>query len=227
MQGFGLVEMWISMGVPAKTVALFLFVMSIYSIAVMFEKFLTYRAAVRQSVEFLPKVTQQLKRNDLQGAIDVSKKYPKSHLAKVMNAGLQEFLNEKDGGATTDLVEAVKRAIERSTVLTNAEMKAKLGGLGTIGSTAPFIGLFGTVLGVITAFQGMAKAGSGGLGAVSAGIAEALIETAFGLFVAIPAVMAYNYFQTRMERFEVEMSNSASELIDFFLKQRQNIAARG
>jgi len=156
-------------------------------------------------------------------AVDICKKYPKSHLAKVMNAGLQEFVNEKDGGRTTDVVEAVRRAIERSTVLTEAEMKAKLGGLGTIGSTAPFVGLFGTVLGVITAFQGMAKSGSGGLGSVSAGIAEALIETAFGLFVAIPAVMAYNYFQTRMERFGVEMSNSASELVDFFLKQRETL----
>ena len=221
MGEFTLIEMWHSMGIPAKGVAVFLFIMSIYSISVMIEKFLMYRAAIKQSVEFLPKITQQLKKNDLQSAIDVAKKYPKSHLAKVMNAGLQEFLNEKDEVHTTDVVEAVKRAIERSVVLTEAEMKSKLGGLGTIGSTAPFVGLFGTVLGVITAFQGMAKAGSGGLGAVSAGIAEALIETAFGLFVAIPAVMAFNYFQTRMERFGVEMSNSASELVDFFLKQRQ------
>ena len=225
-QGFGLIQMWGSMGMPAKTVALFLFVMSIWSISVMFEKALMYRAAVKQSVEFLPKITGFMRKGDLQGAIDASKKYPKSHLAKVISAGLQEFLNEKDGAKTTDVVEAVRRAIERAVVLTTAEMKAKLGGLGTIGSTAPFVGLFGTVLGVITAFQGMAKAGSGGLGAVSAGIAEALIETAFGLFVAIPAVMAYNYFETRMERFEVEMSNSASELIDFFLKMRQNAAAR-
>jgi len=226
MGEFGLWEMWHQMGIPAKGVALFLFIMSIYSIAVMFEKFLSFRAAVKQSVEFVPKVTQHLRQNDLQGAIDTSKKYPKSHLAKVVHAGLQEFLNEKEGGATVDVVEAVKRAIERATVMTSAEMKSKLGGLGTIGSTAPFVGLFGTVLGVITAFQGMAKSGSGGLGAVSAGIAEALIETAFGLFVAIPAVMAYNYFQGRMERFEVEMSNSASELVDFFLKQRQITPAK-
>ena len=104
---------------------------------------------------------------------------------------------------------------------TRDELKSKLGGLGTIGSTAVFIGLLGTVLGVITAFQGMAASGSGGLGSVSAGISEALVETAFGLFVAIPAVVAYNYFQGRLDRFDVEMSNSASEMIDFFLKQRE------
>lgn len=226
MGEFTLIEMWHSMGIPAKSVAVFLFIMSIYSISVMIEKFLMFRAAVKQSVEFVPKIAQYLRKGgkaDLVAAVDICKKYPKSHLAKVMNAGLQEFVNERDGAHTTDVVEAVRRAIERSTVLTEAEMKAKLGGLGTIGSTAPFVGLFGTVLGVITAFQGMAKSGSGGLGSVSAGIAEALIETAFGLFVAIPAVMAYNYFQTRMERFGVEMSNSASELVDFFLKQRESI----
>jgi len=226
MGEFGPLEMWNQMGIPAKSVAVFLLGMSIWSIAVMFEKFLTYRNAVKQSVEFLPIVMKHLRSNDLEGAIAASKKYPKSHLAKVLSAGLQEFLNEKEGGATVDVIEAVRRALERATVLTAAELKAKLGGLGTIGSTAPFVGLFGTVLGVITAFQGMAKSGSGGLGSVSAGIAEALIETAFGLFVAIPAVMAYNYFQGRIERFDVEMSNSASELVDFFLKQRQGIAIR-
>ena len=217
--GFGLVQMWGSMGMPARTVALFLFIMSIWSISVMFEKFLMYRAAVKQSVEFLPKITGFMRKGDLQGAIDTSKKYPKSHLAKVVSAGLQEFLNEKDGSQTTDVVEAVKRAIERATVLTTAEMKAKLGGLGTIGSTAPFVGLFGTVLGVITAFQGMAKSGSGGLGAVSAGIAEALVETALGLIVAIPAVWFYNYLTGRIEYFNVEMDNSSSELVDYFIKK--------
>jgi len=226
MGEFGLIEMWHQMGIPAKAVAVFLFIMSIWSIAVMFEKVLAYRAAVKQSAAFVPLAMKAMRANDLQGAIDASKKYPKAHLAKVVSAGLQEFLNEKDGGATTDVVEAVKRALDRATILTSAELKAKLGGLGTIGSTAPFIGLFGTVLGVITAFQGMAKSGSGGLGAVSAGIAEALIETAFGLFVAIPAVMAYNYFQGRIERFEVEMANSSSEMIDFFLKKRQEAAGR-
>lgn len=216
----GIVGMFMQMGPMALTVAIILFIMSIWSIAVMFEKFLSYKAAVSQSIQFLPIVTKHMRAKDLQGAIDASKKFPKSHIAKVVSAGLQEFLNEKDGGATIDPVEAVKRALERATVLTSAELKAKLGGLGTIGSTAPFVGLLGTVLGVITAFEGISKAGSGGLGAVSAGIAEALIETALGLFVAIPAVMMFNYFQGRIERFEVEMSNSSSELIDFFLKQK-------
>jgi len=106
-----------------------------------------------------------------------------------------------------------------ASALTAAEMKKGLGGLATIGSTGPFIGLFGTVMGIVNAFTGMATSGSGGIAAVSAGIAEALITTAFGLLVAIPAVMAFNYFTNRLERFQIEMSNSSAELIDFFLKK--------
>ena len=91
--------------------------------------------------------------------------------------------------------------------------------LATIGSTAPFVGLLGTVVGVINAFTGIASTGSGGIGAVSAGIAEALVETALGLFVAIPAVWFYNYLSNRLEYFNVEMDNSSSELVDYFIKK--------
>ena len=104
--------------------------------------------------------------------------------------------------------------------MTTADMKKGLSGLATIGTTAPFIGLFGTVIGIINAFRGMALTGSGGIGAVSAGIAEALVATALGLGVAIPAVFMFNFFLNKVERFQVEMSNSASELIDYFIKRR-------
>ena len=101
-------------------------------------------------------------------------------------------------------------------------MKRGIGSLATIATTAPFIGLFGTVIGIINAFHGMALTGSGGIGAVSAGIAEALVATAFGLFVAIPAAWMFNYFTNVLERLQVEMSNSSSELIDFFMKRQRS-----
>src|SRR5204862_344532 len=91
------------------------------------------------------------------------------------------------------------------------------GVLATSGATAPFVGPFGTVVGIINAFGKMATSG-GGIASVSAGISEALVTTAFGLFVAIPAVWAYNYFQNRIDRFTVEMSNSGSEMSIYFLK---------
>jgi biopolymer transport protein ExbB/biopolymer transport protein TolQ len=116
-------------------------------------------------------------------------------------------------------VDAAKRAIQRATAVNLADLKRGLSGLATIGSTAPFVGLFGTTFGIINAFQGMALTGSGGIAAVSAGIAEALITTAFGLFVAVPAVWAYNYFNGKVEGFNVEMDNSSSELLDYFIKK--------
>jgi biopolymer transport protein ExbB/TolQ len=124
-----------------------------------------------------------------------------------------------------DSVAAAERAIERATMMTTADMKKGLGGLATIATTAPFIGLFGTVIGIINAFRGMAASGAGGLGSVSAGISEALVTTALGLFVAIPAVWLYNLFLNKIERFQVEMSNSASELIDYFMKRQAAKAA--
>jgi biopolymer transport protein ExbB/biopolymer transport protein TolQ len=212
--------MFAESGWVARLVIIFLLILSVYSIAVMIEKFMTYRAARQQSIEFLPILVKCLKDGNLQGAVDKSKEYNKSHIAKVVSAGLLEFQAQKaEVGAAYDVVGAVTRALERATAITSAELKKGLGGLATIGSTAPFIGLFGTVMGIINAFTGMAQSGSGGLAAVSAGIAEALITTAFGLLVAIPAVMAFNYFTNRLERFQIEMTNSSAELIDFFLKK--------
>ena len=216
-----LTQMFAESGWVARLVIIFLLILSVYSIAVMIEKFMTYRAARQQSIDYLPILVKCLKDGNLQSAVDKSKQYNKSHIAKVVSAGLLEFLNQKDETAAKsfDVVGAVTRSLERATAITSAELKKGLGGLATIGSTAPFIGLFGTVMGIINAFTGMAQSGSGGLAAVSAGIAEALITTAFGLLVAIPAVMMFNHFTNRLERFQIDMTNSSAELIDFFLKK--------
>lgn len=222
MQGsFSIAEMWSNSGLVARSVIIILLFMSVYSIAVMIEKFTTYRNSKKQSIMFIPELTKALKDNQLQKAVDTTKRYPKAHIAKVVSAGLLEYQNQQSGVAQNfDRIGAIRRATEMATVITSADMKRGLGGLGTVGSTTPFIGLFGTVFGIINAFQGMATSGSGGLGAVSAGIAEALITTAMGLLVAIPAVIAFNYFSERLERFTIEMNNAASELIDFFLKKQ-------
>ena len=114
---------------------------------------------------------------------------------------------------------APSTAVRPATALTASDLKKGISALATIGSTAPFVGLLGTVVGVITAFTGIASSGSSGIGAVSAGIAEALVETALGLVVAIPAVWFYNYLTGRIEYFNVEMDNSSSELVDYFIKK--------
>lgn len=209
------------MGWTARAVAIVLAFMSMYSIAVMVERFLTYKGARDQSREFAPRVAQALKDNRIEEAINISDRHRKSHLAIVVNAGLQEFqAHQMSQEISGEIIEASKRALQRATAVKQAEFKRGLSSLATIGSTAPFVGLFGTVIGIINAFTGMKSAESAGISAVAGGISEALVETAFGLIVALPAVWAFNYFQGKVESFQVEMENSSSELIDYFLKRR-------
>jgi biopolymer transport protein ExbB/TolQ len=222
---FDLRSMAAHMGGIAWAVVIVLFIMSMYSIAVMIERYWTYKKATDQSRKYAPEVARMLKQGKLREAIDASHgvnvKY--SHLAKVLGIGLQEWQYQVESGeAAKDkeaAVDAAKRAIQRATAVNMADLKRGLSGLATIGATAPFVGLFGTTFGIINAFSGMALTGSGGIAAISAGIAEALITTAFGLFVAVPAVWAYNYFTGRVEGFGVEMDNSSSELLDYFIKK--------
>jgi biopolymer transport protein ExbB/biopolymer transport protein TolQ len=221
---FDPVELWHQMTILAKGVCVLLIIMSVYSLTVAIERWIFFNKAKKQSLAFAKLVTLHLKQDKLQEAIESSKKYKQSHLARVVAAGLYEFQHDLTSGTADivghDPIEAAERAIEREALMTTADMRKGLSGLATIGTTAPFIGLFGTVIGIINAFRGMAMTGSGGIAAVSTGIAEALVTTALGLFVAIPAVWLFNIFTNKIERFQVEMSNSASELIDYFIKRR-------
>ncbi len=217
----GFMEMWGQMGFLARAVVFVLAVMSIWSISVMIERYLKFSAARKQSREFAPAVSEALKSGNIREAIELAEQHNKSHLAKVVVAGLQEFqAHEGSSAIPGEIVEASRRALQRATAIGAEEFKKGLGGLATIGSTAPFVGLLGTTVGIINAFLGMAAGENVGLAAVAPGIAEALVATAFGLFVAIPAVWMYNYFTGKMESFLVEMDNSSSELIDYFLKRR-------
>ena len=171
-----------------------------------------------------PQVAKHLKDGRLKDAIALvsSKNYRYSHLAKVVLAGLQEYQFQQESGSglsREDVLDTVRRSIQRAAALTASDLKKGVSALATIGSTAPFVGLLGTVVGVINAFQGIGASGSAGIGAVSVGIAEALVETALGLVVAIPAVWFYNYLTGRVEYFNVEMDNSSSELVDFFIRK--------
>jgi biopolymer transport protein ExbB/biopolymer transport protein TolQ len=218
--GFSPLDLWNNMGNLAKGVVIILFIMSIWSLAVIIDRWLYFSAARKQSREFAPRVAGALKEGKLDEAIKVADRNKKSHLAEVVTAGLQEFRNFGSGGAVTeDQIESSKRALERSEAIVHAKLKRGLGGLATIGSTAPFIGLFGTVVGILNAFRQIATQKTSGIGAVAGGISEALVTTAFGLLVAIPAVMTFNYFTSKVEAFDVEMDNSSSELIDYFIKQ--------
>ena len=220
-----LIEMWNQMGFFAKAIAWILFIMSMISFGVFVERFYTFLQARKQSKLYAPQVAKFLKDGRVKEAVALSQKkeYRYSHLAKVVLSGLNEYQFTADSGGVNlsreDMMDTVRRAIQRASALTASDLKRGVASLATIGATAPFVGLLGTVVGIITAFQGIAATGSGGLGSVSAGISEALVETALGLVVAIPAVWFYNYLTGRIEYFNVEMDNSSSELVDYFIKK--------
>jgi biopolymer transport protein ExbB len=215
------ISLWKQMGILAKIVVVILFIMSGWSIGVMIDRWMAFSAARKQSRAFAPAVAGALREGKIDEAIRVAERNKKSHLAKVVTAGLQEFKAHGEGSDIPgEQIEASRRALERAEAIVHAELKRGLGGLATIGATAPFVGLFGTVVGILNAFRGIAENKATGLGAVAGGISEALVTTAIGLFVAIPAVMMYNYLSGRVEAFDVEMDNSSSELIDYFLKRR-------
>jgi biopolymer transport protein ExbB len=220
--GWDPISLWKQMGWLARIVVIILFIMSAWSIGVMIDRLMAYNAARKQSRAFAPAVAGALREGKLDEAVKIADRYKKSHLAKVVVAGLQEFqAHQMSSEIPGEEIEASKRALERAEAIVHAELKRGVSGLATIGSTAPFVGLFGTVVGIINAFKGISTEKSTGLGAVAGGISEALVTTAIGLFVAIPAVWMFNLFTGRIEAFDVEMGNSSSELIDYFLKRSQ------
>ncbi len=213
--------LWEHMGFIGKFVVITLLLLSIWSLYITIERLLAFNKARKESQQFAKLATQKLQQDKLQEAADSASKFKWSHIARVTRAGLIEYLldNRTAPLSADEKIEAAQRAIERETLIAASDLKKGTSHLATIATTAPFIGLFGTVVGIIKAFGGMAASGSAGIGAVSAGIAEALVTTAIGILVAIPAAWGFNYFVGKMERFGVEMSNSSSELVDFFVKK--------
>ena len=225
---FGLVEMFQAMSVLAKVVSFLLVALSIVSIYLLIERSMFYRKAKTLSKAVAPKLADLLKAGQIKEALALAtkKEYKASHLARVTAAASTEFLEGKDSGLPFEQqIETAERGTERAASIFNQELKRGLSVLATIATSSPFIGLFGTISGIINAFKGISTEKSTGLGAVAGGISEALVATAIGLFVAIPAVWMFNYFTTKLEAFDVEMGNSSSELIDYFLKRAQSKGA--
>ena len=225
-QHYDLLAMWAHMGWPARAIAIILLGMSAWSIGVMMDRWLAFSAARKQSRQFAPVVAGALREGKLDEAIRIAERNKKSHLAKVVNAGLHEFRAHDPSQAISEKkIDASRRALDRSAAIVHAELERGLSGLATIGSTAPFVGLLGTVIGIIDAFREIQGHMTTGISAVAGGISEALLTTALGLTVAIPAVVMFNYFTSRIRAFDVEMDNSSSELVDYFLT-RETVAQR-
>lgn len=207
-----------SMGVVGFAVMICLLGLSVYSISTIVGKYRRFKASAHDSEAFVKEFAPLMKEGKLNDAVKAARTHTRSHVARVVVAGVEELSDNGNNDANTR-VQMVSRAIERATTSTLAEMKQGLGSLATIGSTAPFIGLFGTIVGIVHAFRGIADTGSGGVAAVSGGISEALVATALGILVAIPAVMGFNYFVASLERFHVEIDTTSSQLVDFLEKR--------
>jgi biopolymer transport protein ExbB/TolQ len=220
---FGLVEMWQAMGAVAKAVSIILIALSILSIYYFIERNLFFRKAHAKSRSVAPKLAEMLKAGQVKEALALAgnKENKASHLARVTAAGITEFLSGKEAGLSfEEQIETASRGCDRAASIYNQELKRGLPLLATIATSAPFIGLFGTISGIINAFRGMALTGSGGIGAVASGISEALVTTAFGIAVAVIALWCYNTLNTKTEVYDAEMGNTASQVIDFFVRKQ-------
>ena len=222
-----LMDMWSSMGSFAKGIVFVMAIMSIYSLTVMVSKWWSLRKAQKETIKFAPEFSQFLEEDNLTEAIKLAESYKKSHVALVLGGALGEVKPLiQDGSVTVSDINSAERAVERNMLLEITNLKRGLAVLATVGATAPFVGLLGTTIGIINAFQGMSKSGSGGLAAIGGGISEALATTALGLLVAIPAVWAYNYFQTKIDNLTVEMTYVSKEMIDYLIKGVSGVFGR-
>jgi biopolymer transport protein ExbB/biopolymer transport protein TolQ len=216
-----LIHLWGTMGWFAKGVVIVMAFMSVWSLTIMIQKFFQFQRSQAETRKFAPQFSRAIQEENLDQAIALAEKNKKSHVSRVLGEALAEvkpLLRDRATITAAD-INSAERAVERQMLIVLSEFKRGTGVLATVGSTAPFVGLLGTTMGIVNAFTGMAQAGaSGGLAGISAGIAEALITTAFGLLVAIPAVWAYNYFTTKIENLSVEMTYTSKELIDYLIK---------
>jgi biopolymer transport protein ExbB len=214
-----LMEMWHSMMWFAKGIVFVLLGMSIWSMSVFVKKWWDLRKAQAETRKFAPEFSQFLEEDNISEAINLSERYKKSHVARVLGGALTEVKPLiQDGSVSVNDINSAERAVEREMLMTLTDMKRGNGVLATVGATAPFVGLLGTTMGIVNAFQGMAVSGSGGIGAISAGVSEALLTTALGLLVAIPAVWGFNYFQVKIENLAAEMTYTSKEFIDYLIR---------
>jgi len=215
-----MLALWDQSGLFARGVIVVLAIMSIYSLTIAVTKLIQIKRSTKATAKFAPQLSKAIMEDNLELAIQLAEKNKMSHIARVLGGALGEMkpLISDRATITAADINSSERAIERQMLILLAEFRRGLGVLGTVGATAPFVGLLGTTMGIVNAFTGMSSGASGGLAGISAGIAEALITTAFGLLVAIPAVWFYNYFTTKIDNLSVEMTYASKELIDQLIK---------
>jgi len=218
-------------GPVAQLVLLILLGFSILSWAIIYKKYRLFREIEQQSLEFHEEFQQ---RSSLSEIYHECENYPMSPLAGIFANGYQEFnhrvqaaRNSSDAAEPSqrqtviNSIEGLKRTLSKSSMAEMLAMEKSLNWLATTGAVTPFIGLFGTVVGIINAFHGLGQGGTTTIQAVAPGISEALVATAAGLFAAIPAVIGYNHFLNRLRQFGAEMDDFSVEFLNLIERSFQ------
>ena len=210
-----LIELWNAMGTPVRVVVIVLTIQAIACIAVAIDRLVLLARSAKRSRDFAAKASTHLERGDYPAALEKASGASGSHLASFMYTGIKVFLDRRNAGDPRNVAaERTRRALERKGESVSQSLNRGMGVLASTGSTAPFVGLLGTVLGIINAFKLIASSGSGGIGTIGAAIGEALVVTGYGLCVAIPAVLVFNFLSNRISKFETGLVNAANELVD-------------
>jgi len=227
-----LIELWHSMGTPVRVVVIVLTLQAVACIAVTIDRFVLLTRSRRRSKDFARKASPLMDAGDYEGVLELASRSKGSHLASFMFTGIKSFLERRHAGDGRELAaERTRRALERKGESMSENLNRGMGVLASTGSTAPFVGLLGTVLGIINAFKLIAASGSGGIGTIGGAIGEALIVTGYGLCVAIPAVIVFNWLSNRIATFETGLVSSASELVDtletdYYLRETSSAGIR-
>jgi biopolymer transport protein ExbB/TolQ len=224
--GLDLVELWENMSIIVKIITVMMIGMSVFMFYVITERLLTFRSASDQSIRYVQALGEFLRQHKENEALNAARAMPKSPVAKVMESGLEALLKGREALKTDgpedvgdfDLVDSVNRALERVKERETSNLRKGLAYLGTVASATPFIGLLGTVIGILGTFQ-LLKGGTVSINEIGPKISEALVSTALGLGVAIIAAMAFNFFTSRVEQYVIDMNDVSSEFIDHVLKE--------
>jgi len=210
-------ELWAATGTPVRIVLAVMMLMAVWCVYVAIERTMALAKARKQSRTLAENLSAPLSSGDGAAALKIIEQeaYDAAYLGKLLKAGLTEFLARPNG----DGIDSAIRGIDRVSITEASGLRKGLNVLATTGATSPFVGLVGTIFGIINAFQSMGEAGGGDLAAISSGIAEALITTAIGIAVAIVGVWLFNYFTAKIDGITDDMQVSVQEFLDWCHKQ--------
>ena len=213
---FNLSHIWAHMTALNKGIAFVLFMMAVSFIGITIERLIAFSRSAKESRAFALQTGKLLEEWKVDEIVAVADKYKSSALARLFGPIILRYVHafEDLGNGGLTPLQLARNEAERRKEAVGEELRRGMNVIATVGSISPFVGLLGTVVGIIGAFAGIGASGSAGMSSIMGGISEALIETAFGLMVAIPSVIAFNFLNAKIGSIETALGRSASELLD-------------